>query len=155
MALEIERKFLVKKEEWKRAVIRKSTLIKQGYLSLDPERTVRIRTNNDKAFITIKGITKGISRLEFEYEIPLADANKMIETLTDVVIEKMRHYADFDGKIWEIDEFKGANEGLMVAEIELQSENEIFSKPKWVDSEVTTDKKYANSNLILRPYSSW
>lgn len=154
MAYEIERKFLVKNDLWKDATIIKSNSIKQAYLSLDPEKTVRVRTNAGKGYITVKGKTQGISRLEYEYEIPLGDANEMIKLCTSS-IEKTRHYILFEGKTWELDVFEGNNAGLIVAEIELKSEDENFNTPEWIGKEVSDDIRYANSKLMLTPFNTW
>jgi adenylate cyclase len=155
MGFEIERKYLVKKDLWEKVEIDESVLISQGYLSIDPERTVRIRTTKDKGFVTIKGAAKGISRLEFEYEIPLTEAKEIIDNLTSNAIEKVRHLVTVNGKLWEVDEFLGANAGLIVAEIELQTEDEQFLKPAWIDKEVTDDRRYSNSNLSANPFKTW
>jgi adenylate cyclase len=155
MGFEIERKYLVKKDRWEKVNADKSVLLRQGYLSTDPERTVRIRTTKDKGFVTIKGSPKGISRLEFEYEIPFSEANEILEKLTSSLVEKIRHYVRVDGKVWEVDEFLGENAGLMVAEIELQNEDEHVVKPEWLDIEVTEDRRYSNSNLGRMPFKTW
>jgi adenylate cyclase len=155
MGFEIERKYLVKRDLWEKVKIDESVLISQGYLSTDPERTVRIRTTKEKGFVTIKGVAKGISRLEYEYEIPLTEAKEIIERLTSNAIEKIRHFTTINGKLWEVDEFLGANAGLIVAEIELQTEDEQFLKPAWIDKEVTDDRRYSNSNLSTRPFKTW
>jgi adenylate cyclase len=155
MGFEIERKYLVKKDLWEKVKTDESVLLSQGYLSTDPERTVRIRTSKDKGYVTIKGAVKGISRLEFEYEIPVTEAKEIIEKLTSNAVEKVRHFITVNGKLWEVDQFLGANEGLIVAEIELQAEDEQFLKPAWVDKEVTEDRRYSNSNLSTRPFKTW
>jgi adenylate cyclase len=154
MGKEIERKFLVKGDEWRS--LAKGTLYRQGYLNSTKERTVRIRTINDKAFLTIKGLTLNATRSEYEYEIPLADCNAMLDTLAEKpIIEKKRYKVPFAGLTWEIDEFFGENEGLIVAEVELESEGQTFRKPEWASEEVTTDPRYFNSNLIRHPYTRW
>ena len=155
MGLEIERKFLIKQEEWAKACPYKSNLIRQAYLLTDPQKTIRLRVTDNKGFITIKGARKDITRHEFEYEIPVEEANQMIDHYTAKVIEKIRHYVSFDNKTWEVDEFKGINEGLWVAEIELQSADEKILLPDWIDKEVSSDNRYANSSLISNPYSNW
>jgi CYTH domain-containing protein len=155
MAIEIEHKFLVDKTLWQQVRPEKSVFMKQAYLSVDPAKTIRVRIAADKAFLTIKGIAKGISRQEFEYEIPVSDANQLIDDFTSEAVEKIRHYVTFANKLWEVDEFKGANEGLMVAEIELQSETEGFEKPGWALKDVTSDRKYANSSLSQNPFKNW
>lgn len=155
MGLEIEHKYLLKPESWNNVVPYKSVSLQQAYISTDPEKTIRVRTMNDKAYITIKGKASGARRLEFEYEIPLSDAHELIKNFSTNLVEKTRHYIDVGGKTWEVDEFKGANEGLFVAEIELVSEDEAYPLPDWVDLNITDDQRYANSNLALYPYSSW
>lgn len=155
MNLEIERKFLIDKTLWQQVKPEKSAFMKQAYLSVDPAKTIRIRIAGETGFLTIKGLSKGISRQEFEYEIPVSDANQLINDFTSEAIEKIRHYVTFENKLWEVDEFKGANEGLMVAEIELQSEAEKFEKPEWVLDDVTSDQRYANSSLSQNPFKNW
>jgi adenylate cyclase len=154
MGKEIERKFLVKGEAWKE--LAHGTSYRQGYLNSIKERTVRIRTIDDKAFLTIKGLTVGATRSEYEYEIPLADCNAMLDELAEKpIIEKKRYKVPFAGLTWEIDEFFGENAGLVVAEVELQSEGQTLCKPEWAGEEVTADPRYFNSNLIKHPYSKW
>jgi len=154
MGKEIERKYLVKKEAWKPSV--KGLEIRQGYLSSIKERVVRVRTKGPKAFITVKGITKGISRSEFEYEIPTEDANLMLTNLCEQpLVEKTRYLEEYKGHTWEIDEFFGANDGLIVAEVELKSADEKIDLPDWVSEDVSSDPRYFNSNLIANPYSKW
>lgn len=154
MGKEIERKFLVEGDDWKS--LAKPTSYRQGYLSTVKERTVRVRTINDKAFLTIKGLTVGISKLEFEYEVPLADGNKLLDELCEKpLIEKNRYKIEYGGLIWEVDEFFGDNDGLTVAEVELKSEDQKFDKPSWIREEVSGDPKYFNSNLIKNPFKTW
>lgn len=155
MSVEIEHKYLVKSGLWKQITPEQSVEVKQAYLSTDPNRTIRVRTIGSKAFITIKGKSIGASRPEYEYEIPVVDALQLIENFSSHLVEKTRHYIKVDGKAWEVDEFKGLNAGLFVAEIELENDNEQYTLPLWADTEVTTDPKYANSNLALRPFSAW
>jgi len=155
MAIEIEHKYLVKKDLWKQIVPEKSVEVKQACLLTDPNKTIRVRTKGDKGYITIKGKATGASRAEFEYEIPVEDANELINNFSSNLIEKIRQYITFENKLWEVDEFKGSNIGLIVAEIELTDENEKYSIPNWAGKNVTDDHKYANSNLSLRPYSTW
>jgi len=153
MGTEIERKFLVKEGSWREAA---GETYRQGYLSTVKERTVRVRTIGDKGYLTIKGISIGASRLEFEYEIPVADAEELLDSLCEKpLIEKNRYKLDHGGLTWEVDVFFGDNEGLVVAEVELQSENQVFEKPDWVGEEVSSDPRYYNANLIRNPYSSW
>ena len=154
MGKEIERKFLVKGEGWRS--LAKGTRYRQGYLNSAKERTVRIRTIEDKAFLTIKGLTVGATRMEYEYEIPVADCDTMLDTLAErPLIEKKRYRIDFGGLTWEVDEFFGENAGLVVAEVELPSEDQAFRKPDWVSDEVTGDPRYFNANLIKHPYCRW
>ncbi len=154
MAKEIERKFLVIGEEWKRGT--SGVSYRQGYLSTVKERTVRVRTVGDKGFLTIKGVTVGVSRSEFEYPIPTADANAMLDDLCErPLIEKTRYKVQHAGLTWEIDEFFGENRGLIVAEVELKDEQQTFDLPSWVGKEVSGDPRYFNSNLIKTPYTQW
>ena len=154
MGKEIERKFLVKNQDFKK--FGRGTFIKQGFLSSAKERVVRIRITGHQAFLTIKGISKGAARTEFEYEIPLEDAEFMMSDLCEKpIIEKFRYRIKAANVVWEVDEFKGLNEGLIVAEIELKSEDQVFDHPEWVGIEVTDDPRYFNSNLIRNPYSTW
>ena len=155
MGIEIERKFLVNKEKWSQVTKEKQSLYRQGYIVSDPAKTIRVRLTDAAAFLTIKGLTVGTSRTEFEYSIPVADAQQLLDEFCDSVVSKIRYFITYDNKLWEVDEFLGDNEGLMVAEIELESEDESFSLPDWVDKEVTSEKKYSNSNLAKRPYKSW
>jgi CYTH domain-containing protein len=154
MGKEIERKFLVRGDAWRG--LAKGMICRQGYLNSARERIVRIRTIDDKAFLTIKGLTVGATRSEYEYEIPLADGNAMLDALAEKpIIEKIRYRVPFAGLTWEIDEFLGDNAGLIVAEVELENEDQIFQKPEWVGEEVTTNPRYFNSNLIKNPYARW
>jgi CYTH domain-containing protein len=155
MATETERKFLVLSDHWKQEG--KGIRYRQGYLSTHPERTVRVRIGCEKAYLTVKGITKeGVSRLEFEYPIPLQDAEQMLDTLCErPLIEKTRYRIDHGGLVWEVDEFEGENKGLVVAEVELRSATEPVERPEWVGQEVSGDPKYFNANLIVNPYTRW
>lgn len=154
MGTEIERKFLVTGENWKKSI--ESEIIKQGYLSADPGRVVRVRVAGAKAFLTVKGAPIGMKRDEYEYSIPRADAEEMLENLCKKpLVEKIRHFLDHNGASWIVDEFKGANDGLIIAEIELQSENSQVDLPDWVGKEVTEDRRYANSNLANNPFKEW
>jgi len=154
MAKEIERKFLVNGDAWR--TLAQGVHYRQGYLSTVKERTVRVRTVDAKGFLTIKGITIGASRSEFEYEIPVEDANAMLDHLCEKpLIEKYRFKIPFAGHVWELDEFEGDNQGLIVAEIELQNEDETFQRPQWIDQEVTGDPRYFNSNLTKNPFTTW
>jgi len=153
MGKEIERKFLVKGEVWKEMA--EGVLYRQGYLNSLKERVVRARTMGPKAALTIKGITVGATRLEFEYDIPLEDCNQLLELCEQPIIEKTRYKIPLGGLIWEIDEFHGVNEGLVVAECELESEDQAIDKPEWIGVEVTGKPEYFNSNLIAKPYTTW
>jgi CYTH domain-containing protein len=153
MGIEIERKFLVTNESWKAEA--KGILYRQGYLNSEKTRTVRVRTIEQKAFLTIKGISKGAKRAEYEYEIPLDDAIALLELCEKPIISKHRYKLDFEGMIWEIDEFHGENEGLIVAEIELESETQTFVFPDFIGKEVTDNARYFNSSLIKLPFSKW
>lgn len=155
MAIEIERKFLVAKEDLARVLPERSVRMRQGYLSRAPGRTVRVRIEDDRAFLTIKGHASGLARPEFEYEIPLTDANSLLEMADGPLVEKIRHYVPFGGLLWEVDEFSGDNAGLVVAEIELSEENQEFERPTFVRAEVTDDPRYLNSRLAVEPYSTW
>ena len=152
MAKEIERKFLVK-ESWQPQAA--GVQIAQGYLSTVPERTVRVRIKGDKAFLTIKGRNQGISRAEFEYEIPVSDAQELLALAEQPVLNKIRYLEKYEDFIWEIDVFAGENEGLVVAEIELPAEDADFAKPEWLGEEVSGDVRYYNANLIKSPYNLW
>lgn len=155
MFQEIERKFLVKGDFAKE--IFQTTEIKQGYLCRDNGITVRVRIKGDKGFLTIKGRRIGISRFEWEKEITVEEALALLEQTDSGCIEKTRHMVkNTDGRhIWEVDEFHGDNEGLVVAEIELADENEPFDIPEWVGDEVTDDSRYYNAQLLENPYKNW
>ena len=153
MALEIEKKFLAYEGAWRQA---KATRCRQGYLSVDPERTVRVRRINNQGYLTVKGVSQGAARMEYEYEIPAADAEAMLNDLCKKpLIEKMRYTIEHQGLVWEVDEFFGENQGLIVAEVELEKENQTFVKPEWIGKEVTEDPKYFNANLIDNPFGKW
>lgn len=154
MPQEIERKFLVKpKGAWRET---EGIKFRQGYLNTEKERIVRVRTIKDKGYLTIKGLTVGASRLEFEYEIPVEHADTMLDELCEKpLIEKYRHKVEYQGLTWEVDEFFGANEGLIVAEVELESEDQEYERPPWIGEEVTGDPRYFNSNLVQHPYTAW
>ena len=154
MGVEIERKFLVEGEAWR--TLGQATLLRQGYLSLDPARVVRVRIEGERAFLTIKGKSQGATRGEWEYPVPVPEAAELLDTLCPApLVEKLRRRIQVGAHTWEVDEFLGANAGLVVAEIELASEDEAFDKPDWIGPEVTHDARYFNSNLIRHPYSSW
>lgn len=154
--LEIERKFLVKSDNFKAVAFAKKQ-IAQGYLNSHPERTVRIRIKGESGFLTIKGKgnESGVSRLEWETEIPLTEAKSLIKLCENGVIDKIRYEVKAGNHIFEVDEFFGDNEGLVVAEIELQSEDETFEKPEWLGQEVTNDERYYNAFLSNHPYTTW
>jgi adenylate cyclase len=152
MGTEIERKFLVAGRPWREG---SGVPYRQGYLNRDKERTVRVRTAGNQAFITIKGVTRGASRAEFEYEIPPADAEQLLQLSDGPILEKNRYVIRHEGSKWEVDEFLGDNAGLVVAEIELRSEDESFSRPHWLAREVTGDSWYYNVNLATHPYCRW
>lgn len=148
MGIEIERKFLVDKKKWEAVKPSKGVHIVQGYLSKSPEKTIRIRVKGDQGFITIKGQTKNISRVEFEYEIPKMEAVELLNTFCIKRIDKVRYELVFDGCVWEVDEFITPESGLILAEIELSNENEVFNLPDWIGKEVSNQAKYFNSNMI-------
>lgn len=155
MATETERKFLVAGDFTE--AVRQADRIVQGYLCAVPERTVRVRIREEKAFLTIKGGTngKGFTRSEFEYEIPVSDAEALLSLCEPGVIEKVRHLVPFAGHTWEVDVFSGCNEGLVMAEIELNREDESFEKPDWLGEEVTGLTRYYNGRLSAYPYKAW
>ena len=158
MGIEIERKFLLKNDSWKTAVT-ETRLIRQGYLQSGLEKSqkssVRIRISNKSANINIKSRELAIRRQEYEYPIPVDDARIMLESLCVGVIDKIRHHVKHAGVLWEVDEFSGQNAGLIVAEIELESEDDHFQRPSWLGKEVSDDARYYNVNLIQHPYSQW
>lgn len=155
MATEIEHKYLVKYDLWKQVVPDESKAVKQGYLSSSPVSSVRVRVLGNQGFVTIKGKSTNASRLEYEYEIPLADAEEMLAKFCSQDIVKTRHYVQHGEHTWEVDEFHGLNSGLIVAEVELGHVDEQYELPEWIDVNVTSDKRYSNANLVLRPYSTW
>jgi len=152
MPLEIERKFLVRGDAWRAAP---RVYICQGYLNRDRQRTVRVRIAGDAAWLTIKGESAGATRAEFEYAIPLQDARELLPLCEPPLIEKYRHTLQACGNLWEVDEFLGDNQGLVVAEIELASADQAFERPDWVGAEVTEDARYYNSNLSRHPFRHW
>lgn len=154
MGIEIERKFLPASDDWR--ALGEPVLVRQGYLTSDPLRTVRVRIYGDEGFLTIKSKSEGASRGEWEYPIPLQDASELLDRLCErPLVEKYRRRIAHAGFTWEVDEFLGDNAGLVVAEIELPSEDAAFEHPDWIGQEVTGDKRYYNSNLIRSPYSTW
>jgi len=155
MAVEIERKFLVDKERWRQAIRPAGVLFRQGYLSNQTNPTIRVRVTDKQGFITLKGTTSGISRKEFEYEIPVAEAIELLDNFALSEISKTRYCIYYGDKLWEVDEFLGDNAGLIIAEIELQREDELFTLPDWIMHEVSEDVRYFNSNLSVNPYKNW
>jgi adenylate cyclase len=154
--IEIERKFLVSSDAFKNDALRKNH-IAQGYLNSAPERTVRVRIKGDTGYLTIKGKSNesGLSRFEWEKEIPLAEAKALLLLCEKGIIEKIRYEVQVGKHLFEVDEFFGENEGLLLAEVELQSESEFFEKPNWLGNEVTQDQRYYNSYISKRPFTSW
>jgi len=152
MGIEIERKFLVRGDAWKQGEVQR---LSQGYLNKEKSRTVRVRITDEQAFLTIKGKTAGLTRSEFEYPIPIADAEEMLLLCGDATLQKNRYVLPVGDLIWEIDEFLGANQGLVVAEVELISETQHVELPDWVGQEVSGDARYYNSSLVQLPYSRW
>lgn len=155
MAKEIERKYLVDHKKWQHVEKPQGDLYRQGYLVTDPNKTIRVRLSQSKAFLTIKGISIGATRSEYEYEIPLEDAKELLDSFSNSELSKIRYKITHEQKIWEVDEFLGDNIGLIVAEIELISEEEQFEIPDWVITEVTGEEKYYNSRLTIEPYKNW
>jgi adenylate cyclase len=154
VAIEIERKFLVVGDEWRS--LGGGTVYRQGYIVSGRGRTVRVRVAGDRAYLTIKGPAAGFARSEFEYSIPLADATELLDTLCDrPLIEKTRHKIDWAGLVWEVDEFAGENQGLIIAEVELTDPHQSITQPDWIGEEVTGDPRYYNSNLTKYPFTRW
>jgi adenylate cyclase len=154
MGAEIERKFLVIDDRWRN--LSTGVLYRQGYIADQPGRTVRVRIAGDRGFLTIKGSTNGITRLEFEYMIPINDANEMLNRLcTSPIIEKYRYKISLGNIIWEVDEFLGDNQGLIIAEVELQNAEQAIDLPDWLGEDVSHDPRYYNSNLSKHPFKDW
>ena len=153
MGVEIERKFLLTGDGWR--ALGTAVPMRQGYLSSDKARVVRVRIEGDQAYLTIKSKSTGATRGEWEYPIPVLDAEELLALCDQPLVEKARRRIDYAGHVWEVDEFFGVNAGLVVAEIELDAEDAAFDKPEWIGEEVTDDPRYYNSSLIKRPYSSW
>lgn len=153
MAVEIERRFKVNGDAWRH--LAPAERYRQGYLSVDKERTVRVRVVGERAWLTLKGQISNVSRHEFEYEIPLADAQTIMDAMCPMVVDKLRHRIELDGLVWEVDEFFGDNAGLVLAEIELPSEDSPFPHPDWLGEEVTHDGRYTNAYLSKNPYTRW
>ena len=155
MASEIERKFLLRSDAW-RNQIRDSVHLVQGYLSRGEQSAIRVRIDGTKAQFNIKHALDGIHRLEYEYTIPVEDAQEILEHVAlRPLIDKTRHHVMYEGHLWEIDEFHGENDGLIVAEIELRDPDEFFAKPDWLGDEVSHDRRYYNSSLSELPYTQW
>lgn len=155
MANEIERKFLLQNDSWRQQVFRAKS-IRQGYLVSDEVRSVRVRIADDEAYLNIKSATLGISRSEYEYTIPLRDAQELLDTLCRrPLLEKTRHFLRYGNHLWEIDVFEGDNAGLVVAEVELTDAQETFERPVWLGEDVSHDKRYYNACLIDNPYKNW
>lgn len=152
MGIEIERKFLVRGQGWRQGQAQRYS---QGYLNRAAERTVRVRIAGEQAFLTIKGRSQGASRLEFEYPVPLADAQALLQLCEGPLIEKTRYTLEQDGLRWEVDEFHGENAGLVLAEVELASEDQTITRPDWLGEEVTGDERYYNSRLSEQPFGRW
>jgi adenylate cyclase len=154
MAIEIERKFLLRDDTWR--VPGEGSHYRQGYLSTEPGRSVRVRTAAGKGYLTIKGKTENARRAEYEYVIPVADAVAMLDTLCKrPLIEKTRYRIEYQGLVWEVDEFEGENAGLVLAEVELAAADQEVALPAWVGEEVTSDPRYYNASLIANPFSRW
>ena len=153
MGLEIERRFVVDSDAWRG--LAPAVQYRQGYLSVEKERTVRVRVVGEQAWLTLKGNISDVSRHEFEYAIPLADAQTIMAAMCPMVVDKLRHRIEHGGFVWEVDEFFGDNAGLVLAEIELPDEDTPFAKPAWVGEEVTHDGRYTNAYLSKQPYTRW
>ncbi|MBW4559319.1 MAG: CYTH domain-containing protein [Trichormus sp. ATA11-4-KO1] len=154
MAKEIERKFLLKEDSWRK--LAKGSVYRQGYIATQDKVTVRVRIIGEQGYLTIKGPSIQCSRLEFEYPIPVEDAQEMLDTLCRrPFIEKIRYKVEWGGLIWEIDEFDGVNKGLILAEVELSDANQQIELPSWIGQEVSHDPRYYNSNLVTHPFSQW
>ncbi|KMN36387.1 MULTISPECIES: CYTH domain-containing protein [Chromobacterium] len=153
MAVEIERRFVVIGDAWRG--LAPGVQYRQGYLSVEKERTVRVRVVGDQAWLTLKSNISNVSRHEFEYPVPLADAQTIMGAMCPMVVDKLRHRIEHGGFIWEVDEFFGENAGLVLAEIELPDESTPFDKPEWIGAEVTEDGRYTNAYLSKNPYSRW
>jgi CYTH domain-containing protein len=155
MAFEIERKYLVNKDMWNKTDKGRGQFYRQGYLTTDPQKTIRVRVTDSHGWLTIKGLSVGATRKEYEYEIPRDEAIELLNNFAVSDITKIRYALPYEGKIWEVDEFLDENEGLILAEIELINEEEPFALPEWVGKDVTGDERYYNSNLSLNPYRNW
>ncbi|MBP6562494.1 MAG: CYTH domain-containing protein [Neisseriaceae bacterium] len=153
MNIEIERRFLIHNDAWRG--LGTFTLLQQGYLSVDPDRTVRVRTANNQGWLTLKSAISTVSRHEFEYEIPVAEAQAIMHNMCPLTVAKYRHLIEFGGFTFEVDEYLGENAPLIVAEIELPSEDTPFERPEWLGEEITHDPRYTNSHLSKNPYARW
>ena len=153
--MEIERKFLVQKDKWLSVSKPPGILYIQGYLSIDEAKVIRVRVAGEQGFLTIKGKSETFSHPEYEYSIPVDDARELINRFTTTQVEKVRIRIPAGKHVWEVDEFRGENKGLLMAEIELEHPDEVFEKPEWVGEEVTGDKRYYNSYLARYPYKGW
>jgi len=155
MGIEIEHKFLIRDERW-RQLVERSVRMRQGYLTSDVRCSVRVRVAGGQGFLNIKSGTLGIQRSEYEYPIPLAEAEEILDTLCEKpLLEKTRHFVRSGGRVWEIDEFAGDNTGLIVAEVELSRPDELFARPDWLGEDVSHDIRYYNSQLARHPYNTW
>ena len=155
MGVEIERKFLVDKQAWEHLEKPAGEMYRQGYLLTDPAKTIRVRQTPEKGFLTIKGISVGATRAEFEYEIPFDEAGELLDSFASNCLSKVRYKITVGNHLWDIDEFLEDNEGLLIAEIELNDEAELFQLPVWAAEEVTGEAKYYNSNLAVLPFKNW
>lgn len=155
MAIEIERKFLVDQEKWQQVTKPEAMHFRQGYIFSDEKKTIRVRVTDTEAYITIKGSTAGFSRSEFEYTIPKTDGIELLDNFAVSELEKYRYRVAYAGKLWEVDEFLGDNQGLLMAEIELGREDEEFELPPWITTEVTGDDRYYNARLSVHPLKNW
>lgn len=155
MPTETEHKYLVTNNAWREIQPLKTVQIRQGYLSIEPGKTIRVRTAGNKGYITIKGKAISATRPEYEYEIPVKDANELLTIFCKDPVEKTRYYIEFKNKTWEVDVYEGLNKGLMVAEIELTHETEIYDRPEWLGPDVTHDHRYSNASLSVNPFIAW
>ena len=155
MGKEIERKYLIDLYKWQQVSKPTGTYYRQGYLSTDPNKAIRVRLTDTAGYLTIKGPSVNATRSEYEYEIPVSEAKELLDNFSVSELSKTRYKIDHNGKVWEVDEFSGDNAGLIVAEIELTSEDEYFETPEWIRKEVTGEEKYYNSSLTINPFKNW
>lgn len=155
MIIEIEHKYSVHRQIWETIQPERSVKVNQAYLHSDISKTIRVRVMGNRGYITIKGKTNSASRPEYEYEIPVEEARELIANFAYNVIEKTRHYVTYAGNVWEVDEFYGANEGMLIAEIELKSEDQHYEIPEWIHENITSDRRYSNAYLAEHPYKTW